>query len=709
MQRITTTLLGLALVFGFNRELKAQCSGQPNAGTISAPSLSICTGGSSALSSAGLSVGADINYQWQISTGGAFTNISGATGSSYNTGTMGSAGTYSYQLVSTCTVSSLTNTSNVISLTVVPTPSAGLTVLPNTGFVCEGGSFTITTTNGTATSWTLVENNSSGGTTNTVAIFPSSTNMVVTPTVVNPPVFASVTEFITYSLIRNVNGACENTVTTLPLQVNAPFARMSPIGLTIADTECSSVTVVYDANGANNYTLFPGNIPFATTVAVTPINTSSVDINLTYTVGGLTAYGCYTTNVHVLTVLPRPTITSNANPTVICQGQSAVLTASSNLPPTTYTWTGGGPPQYGDVVTYSPMATTVYTINAIGANGCSTLAIQSLSVRPIPSVNAYASLNQTLICSGKSTTLIAHSNPETNNYSWNFGPLTPSVEVSPTVPTVYTVTSTYSETGCSNTRTVLVNVFTPEITITPASADVCRGTTVTLSASGALTSYTWSLNGNSVFTPSASPPSEATIAVSPTATTIYTLMTRSRSSTITALHCELAHTVQVNAHNLPTVSVSASRNPICQFESTELFADGATTYTWTGGLSSSPSVAVIVGESTVIYTVTGADTHNCQDKAVITISVGICYGVEEIQGQSDVRLFPNPSTGEFTVHSDSDINLNIISQIGQVVKTISLSASNNHTLEINDLPSGIYFIVGSNSQGTVKKKMVISR
>src|SRR5690606_21683432 len=108
------------------------------------------------------------------------------------------------------------------------------------------------------------------------------------------------------------------------------------------------------------------------------------------------------------------------------------------------------------------------------------------SVRPIPSVNAYASLNQTLICSGKSTTLIAHSNPETNNYSWNFGPLTPSVEVSPTVPTVYTVTSTYSETGCSNTRTVLVDVFTPEITKTPASADVCRGTTLTLSASGAL-------------------------------------------------------------------------------------------------------------------------------------------------------------------------------------------------------------------------------
>jgi hypothetical protein len=58
------------------------------------------------------------------------------------------------------------------------------------------------------------------------------------------------------------------------------------------------------------------------------------------------------------------------------------------------------------------------------------------------------------ICVGQSLTLNAGGVP---NYSWSNGANTSSTVVSPTVSTIYTVTSTYT-TGCSDTKTISVTV-----------------------------------------------------------------------------------------------------------------------------------------------------------------------------------------------------------------------------------------------------------
>jgi hypothetical protein len=58
------------------------------------------------------------------------------------------------------------------------------------------------------------------------------------------------------------------------------------------------------------------------------------------------------------------------------------------------------------------------------------------------------------ICVGQSLTLNAGGAP---NYNWSNGANTSSTVVSPTVSTIYTVTSTYT-TGCSDTKTISVTV-----------------------------------------------------------------------------------------------------------------------------------------------------------------------------------------------------------------------------------------------------------
>jgi hypothetical protein len=91
----------------------ANCSGAPNAGTISGPAAA-CPGASFSITASGLSTGTGITYQWQSasSCAGPFTDISGATSStlsaSQNVAT-------SYRLITTCSFSS-SSTSNCISV-----------------------------------------------------------------------------------------------------------------------------------------------------------------------------------------------------------------------------------------------------------------------------------------------------------------------------------------------------------------------------------------------------------------------------------------------------------------------------------------------------------------------------------------------------------------------------------------------------------------
>ncbi len=91
------------------------CTGAPTAGTASAPA-SVCSGASFSLTLTGYSANSGLTFQWQSSTasGGTYTNISGATSTTYST-TQTTA--LFYKCVVTCTASSQTATSNVVNVT----------------------------------------------------------------------------------------------------------------------------------------------------------------------------------------------------------------------------------------------------------------------------------------------------------------------------------------------------------------------------------------------------------------------------------------------------------------------------------------------------------------------------------------------------------------------------------------------------------------
>ncbi|MEI2724398.1 MAG: hypothetical protein V9H26_12960 [Verrucomicrobiota bacterium] len=103
------------------------------------------------------------------------------------------------------------------------------------------------------------------------------------------------------------------------------------------------------------------------------------------------------------------------------------------------------------------------------------------------------------------------------------------------------------------------------------------------------------------------------ITVSPTTTTTYTV-----TGTTTATGCSNTSTRTVTVHALPTVNSTASVNPLCAGTSTILTGSGASSYTWTGGVTNGVS---FIPTTTTTYTVTGTAPNGCTKTATKTITV----------------------------------------------------------------------------------------
>lgn len=156
--------------------------------------------------------------------------------------------------------------------------------------------------------------------------------------------------------------------------------------------------------------------------------------------------GCCDTAFITVTVNPNPVVSVSGN-TMICTGQCATLCASGGV---YYSWNPAG--QTTACITACPTVTTTYTVIVTDANGCTNSGNVTVTVNPLPVVTVSGSGT---ICTGQSATLCVSGG--IFSYSWNTGPTTSCIVVSPTVTTTYSVTVTDAN-GCTNAAMVTVTV-----------------------------------------------------------------------------------------------------------------------------------------------------------------------------------------------------------------------------------------------------------
>jgi len=219
-------------------------------------------------------------------------------------------------------------------------------------------------------------------------------------------------------------------------------------------------------------------------------------------------------------------------------------------------------------------------------------------------------------------------------------------------------------------------INSPTVSIS-GSTLACIGTTVTLTASGAVSSYTWSNGAIS-----------NTISVSPNTNTIYTV------AGIGTNGCPGSSTQSLTSHVSPILNITGNNN-VCVGSSLTQTVSGATSYTWSNGANT--NTLLLSPVTNTVYTVTGSDAAGCTGSASVGLTVNplpilaitgthtLCIGSSLTQTVSGAT--------SYTWSNGANTNTLLLSPLSNTVYTVTGSSiagctgSASVALTVNPLPT----------------------
>lgn len=305
-----------------------------------------------------------------------------------------------------------------------------------------------------------------------------------------------------------------------------------------------------------------------------------------------------TSNTITMTVNPivTPSVSITASATSICPGQSVTFTATAV--------NEGSQPIYYWVKNGVVVGTnSVYQTSAL-ANGDSvyvrlynttdcipdtdiTSNVVHITVGQSVTPSVTIATPSTSICPGQTVTFTATPNNAGNNpaYEWTLN----NNAVGTNSPTYQSSTLTNGDNirvtmapsqSCGNnapvySNTITMNVgsaLTPSVSISASDIDICKGTSVTFTATpangGNTPSYQWKLNGNNVGNNSATYQTSSLN----NADTVRVIMTSSLSCVSAATATSNYISMDVTQPVSPSVSIASSATSICSGQSVTLTA-----------------------------------------------------------------------------------------------------------------------------------------
>jgi hypothetical protein len=426
---------------------------------------------------------------------------------------------------------------------------------------------------------------------------------------------------------------------------------------------CEGSQVTLSGSGAASYTwsgptAVTDQIPFTATAASAG----------SYIVTGTDANNCTNTDTINIVVNPLPVLSLATADSVVCAGDTVMLTASGA---TTYSWsTGGNAP----MEMFAAVATGYTTVTGTNtANGCSSTDSIMTTVNPLPVIVLTPSNSS--ICLGSSGSISASGG---SMYLWNTGDSTSSINISPTVPTVYAVTVTTPD-GCTGSDSVSIGVnIPPAVTATASQSVVCAGTSVTLTGAGA-NSWLWSSGGT-----------QATETVTPSATTTYTV-----TGTNTVTNCSDTGLVTITVNQLPVVTAAIPQSSVCIDDASFLVPGGSPAGgSWTGpgvGANIFSPLSAGLGTHTLVYTYT--DNNQCTASASDLLVVSACVGITENSNAGGVNIYPNPASTLVNIRWNDDYRvtrIELTDLTGRIVLAVPAATGNSLQIDLNTLPQGIY-------------------
>ena len=520
--------------------------------------VSICLGSSTALNATG-----GASYSWSPATGLSSAAIANPIASP--------TGTTTYTV--TATQGTCTSTA-AVTVTVNPLPP---TDAGPPAALCLGNTIILSGTGATGYVWS-----------------PAAT--LSSSTVSNPTSSAASTT--TYTLVGTDGNGCVSS-DSVTLTVNPLPIIDAGLGVTI----CPGSSTTLNATGGTSYVWSPAASLSSSTIANPVATPSSTTV---YIVTGTDANSCSSVDLVAVNVSPIVVTASSASST-ICVGNNSTISAVGGA---TYVWSPAASLSSSTIANpvATPTATTTYTVIGTGGLGCIDSAFVTVTVNPLPAVDAGSPI---AFCIGGTTVL---NGSGASTYVWSPGATLSSTSISnpissPTTTTTYTVIGTDGN-GCSASDSITVGVNPLPTIDAGASISICPGASTSLNATGG-TSYLWTPSG-SLDNPVISNP-----IASPTSLTTYTVVGTDANG------CSSSDVVSISLSGI-VVTASTSIATICAGSSASLSALGAASYSWSpSGTLSSSSIANPIASpaSTTTYTVVGAASSGCLDTAFVTVNV----------------------------------------------------------------------------------------
>ena len=470
--------------------------------------------------------------------------------------------------------------------TVAPTPSAILGALA----VCIGTSTTLTDAGGAGT-WSISNANATIGSSSGIATGVSAGTATVS-------YFAST-----------------GCYTTAILTISATPAAIAPVPVTVCLGGTTSLT---DATGGGTWsssTASVGTISVSGVLTGIGIGTTTI----TYAIAGCSVTTVATVNSAPVAITPATASVCTGSTTILTDATTGGVWASSN----------GNATVVGGTVTgaIAGTATISYSIGTCSSTAIVTINATPAAITPVP----------VTICSGGTDALT----DATAGGTWSSSTITvATVGTSGLVTAVGigTTTISYTIAGCSATTVATVN--SGPVAITPATATVCTGSTITFTDATAGGVWT-SSNGNATVVGGT-----VTGVIAGTSTISYSIGTCSSTAVVTV--------------NATPAAISPVPVTICS-GGTDALTDATAGGTWssstitvatvgTGGLVT----AVGIGTTTISYTIAGCSattvaTVNNAPAAITPATASVCTGLTTTLNDATSGGVWSSSNGNATV------------------------------------------------------------
>ena len=533
---------------------------KPNIAVTNSPS--ICEGESVPL----LANGAD-NYSWFPSNG-----LNSVIG---NTVTSSPLLSTSYSVIGTAN----NGCSDTVSTVVSVNPNPILTTVAAVVDICKGDTSTLFVNGASNYIWNpiLGLNNS---TVDTVQSFPVSD--------------------ITYTIIGMDSLGCTSSVNIFVNVNDLPIIELSASKPEI----CIGEFLLLTATGGVQYSWLPQSSLSSNVGSVVSANPT---VNTTYMVVGTDANSCSSWDTISVLVNPLPILSLNNISSTICEGENVPLIVSGA---NTYLWSPslGLNTSVGNSVIASPISTTNFLITATDFNGCIEVIYSNVLVNPSPNL----SLNPATaaICTGSSLQIEVFG---ANSYVWSpsYGLNTTTSNIvlaSPNSDVIYNVMGTDLNNCKDSIDFQLIVGVPPTVSISPVSAVICEGESITLSVDGA-TNYVWY--------PDATLSSNIGVSVvsTPLITTNYEVIGTD------LIGCEDTSNIVVSVIPLPTASIVSGGGVVCSGDSAAIVVNLTGNPNWNitysvngsvSSVSSSTSPVIIYSNLEGTYTIPFiSDANGC--------------------------------------------------------------------------------------------------